>query len=1063
MLLVFNRRERNLPAGMGLVLIFLFLRSAFCDSRLEPEESSYYKQTINSSLLYEDACQHVPDGTYPDVSQACRMFFICSGGQKIATFWCTKGFVFSQSTGHCKPPDRDMCPDVKGSSQKSVFLSHMIDEDCTGSDGVYPDFSNRCSSFFICKGGLKTTFNCPDSSFFDWKTRSCRKSNHLLCERLSCENKQDGIYIDSHSYCRRYFECRSGNITEYICPDGTIYNARQNRCTRSATTRCYGSEIAQCSGIPDGYYPDFAADCKVFGLCMNGGLKTFNCPANTMFDSKAMTCESNARCSKPDANKCIGKTSGIHPDYDSGCRDFYMCLDGLLTHQGSCPLGKLLNPDNGKCQPASLMSCSPVLDSDCNGLQDGVYPDYDSGCFAYFACLSGRRVSTSYCPDGELYDIATGKCLPSSFVFCHDRSTSIFPPRLFDTYNCDNRLGFYPLYSTDCRRFVTCAYGNIKFHNCPTGTSFDSDSNLCIMNNGNCKAPFALASFQCLPGDDGIYTDPNCSEWHECRNGVGFTNICPEGMMYDSMHGKCSGIMKLCSPQLGIQRRLFTSGMLNTIEERSSYFNCQQKSNGVYADEISCRKFHFCVNGETFSYSCPSGFSFDNGIKQCRVLTPNESCNDITLKEHDNSKTFTCSYLDDGMYPDFASNCRRYFVCENGKTIPVYCPDSQIFSSIKMMCDKEDNVRCSVLRTHEAGPPRHKQSRQNDDLYHVYRPEELYTEMYSYVPDKSPDLQNDRDINIRTSGDEDQISSENKTPLSTEDHDLPYNARVHNSIYIAPTSKRYNPTKSYRQQVVTETEKYGQPATVSYEELHKEITIEQRPAKVHNVRTTNRDLHAACQKGDTGFFPDYESGCKMFHICFRTIRKTYSCPSVLLFNPETKNCDLPENVACTRPEPIDGLDCRGKNNNFVANFSSGCKYYIGCINNTPYKFACPKGKIFTPITSACELEENYPCEMPTGFNSTKFFSFDEPEQRSPSSRHVHGIPGRFFFSCTDKPDGFYPDYTRHCHVFYRCTRGKKFSHYCKQGLLFNPDSGICDFEENVTCSQANKTVTKRDE
>ena len=875
---------------------------------------------------------------------------------------------------------------------------------------------------------------------------------------MSCADKEDGLYIDSSSYCKRYFECKSKNITEFICPDGTIYNSRHHRCTRSSTTRCPGSDTAQCAGIPDGYYPDYAASCKVFGLCMNGGLKTYNCPAGTFFDSKSLTCESDARCPKPDMEMCTGKYNGIYPVMESGCRDFYLCLDGLLTHKGSCPQGKLLNPLTGNCQPSSQVTCSPVIDPDCNMHPDGIYPDYDTGCSAYFVCLGERRIATTYCPGNQLYDISTRKCLPSSFVVCREKSF-ISPPRLLDTYNCDNRLGLYPEFSSDCQRFMLCAYGHKKYLNCSEGSHFDADANVCKIQDKKCKAPFAVATFQCLPGDDGIYVDINCSKWHECRNGIGFTNICPKKMYYNIKLGKCVESNNFCSSQEKIKQRTLGDETSIPIIVENSKFDCRNKEDGLYSDPYSCKLFHFCVKEKVFTYSCQRNFSFDNDKLMCLKSSNSEQCSSSRSRNIDIRQLyFSCEELEDGMYSDFSSNCRRYFVCENRNLIPVYCPDGQKFNSVKMMCDKAENVRCLPLGVNTEDGRRIKYARKNDDLFHVYGPDELYSETYEeieknrtttvspYSPDTDWDEYDDR-------------SFLGKNIQHSDRYETTQVQNARNSIQNEPATKRAYATKIYTTPIPTYTVKYtttSQPPdeATMYMDVAKEKTV-----KLYQIRYSN-DFDAACRKGDTGFFPDYESGCKMFHICFRTIRKTYSCPSVLLFNPETKNCDLPENVVCTRPEPMLGqtLYCKEKMNQYIADFDSACRSYIGCINNLPYRFTCPKGKLFSQKTSICESENSFQCEYPEDYNITELIVSDEQVERFPVYRHVHGIPGQFYFSCSEKPDGFYPDYTRHCHVFYRCIKGKKFSHYCKQGLLFNPNSGICDFEENVECKPDNSTA-----
>ncbi|KAG8187915.1 hypothetical protein JTE90_002930 [Oedothorax gibbosus] len=1022
-------------AELSLFLLFV-CGSVVCQSDLQIESGNASAALASE---WDNLCAQLPDGSYPDYNQACRMFFVCSRGKKAATFWCTKGFVFSLTAGHCEPPDRALCPDTDNPSvlDDVVRLSSDVEE-CPEGDGVFPDYGKGCSSFYVCKGGIKTDFKCPGVSIYDWRTKSCRTSDSFTCNPVTCDNKKDGMYVDSSSHCRRYFDCYAGNVSQYVCPEGTIYNARHHRCTRSSVTRCLGLEAAQCTGLPDGYYPDFSTDCKVFGLCKNGGLKTFNCPAKTLFNSRTFTCEAQADCPKLDVSKCNGKNNGIHPDFESGCRDFYMCLDGLLTHQGTCPQGKLLNPINGDCQPSSLVTCSPVVDADCDGLPDGIYPDFASGCSAYFVCLNQRKISTAYCPGGDLYDVATGKCLPSGFVLCRDHSAFVSAPRLFDSYNCDNRLGIFPEFSSDCRRFVTCAYGQMDFHECKEGAMFDSETNSCMTSGSQCKAPFAIATFQCLPGDDGVYVTRNCTEWHECRNGIGFTNICPRGMQYDVNLGKCAIKSGLCMQEYMIQRRVFSSDVM-PLEIRDREFQCPPKTIGVFTDSNSCRKFHFCVEGKLTSFVCPFNYSFDREQQACVFVGRRDRCENTRYKRVDNQPmTFSCEGLENGMYTDYNSDCRRYFVCENGNGVPVYCPDRQKFNSIKMMCDREEYVRCLPGKPTPTDPPLKRQNSQTDDIYHVYGHEDLFTENHPYVkhqPSTKPS-----DPKSRVWDDEyDAYSVENASPSST---DRNYESKVPNSIHNDADDHKRSHHSKHHSLAPTIDLKLPVETTVLYEDTT-------------TTKTTKapQSLDMACRKGDTGFFPDYESGCKMFHICFKQIRKTYSCPSVLLFNPETKNCDLPENVFCSKPEPLveTSFDCMDKMNQFVADYDSGCKYYVGCINNSPYRFTCPRGKTFNSVASVCEPESSFACEYPDDGNSSR------DGKAASTHRHVHGIPGQFFFTCTEKPDGFYPDYNRHCHVFYRCVRGKKFSHYCKQGLLFNPESGICDFEENVTCSSETTT------
>ncbi|PRD30162.1 UNVERIFIED_CONTAM: hypothetical protein NCL1_27251 [Trichonephila clavipes] len=150
--------------SFSVLLLLLFCNSVCC--RPEPQialrRHSNGTLSINGSIQLDELCSQLPDGTYPDYTQACRMFFICSRGKKVATFWCTKGFVFSLTSGHCEPPDRAMCPDYQNPSVLDEVISfHVDDEECSQGDGVYPNFDESCSSFHVCRGEKQLHYIVP--------------------------------------------------------------------------------------------------------------------------------------------------------------------------------------------------------------------------------------------------------------------------------------------------------------------------------------------------------------------------------------------------------------------------------------------------------------------------------------------------------------------------------------------------------------------------------------------------------------------------------------------------------------------------------------------------------------------------------------------------------------------------------------------------------------------------------------------------------------------------------------------------------------------------------------
>ncbi|XP_076370158.1 uncharacterized protein LOC143256617 [Tachypleus tridentatus] len=241
------------------------------------------------------------------------------------------------------------------------------------------------------------------------------------------------------------------------------------------------------------------------------------------------------------------------------------------------------------------------------------------------------------------------------------------------------------------------------------------------------------------------------------------------------------------------------------------------------------------------------------------------------------------------------------------------------------------------------------------------------------------------------------------------------------------------------------------PSVIGEKPASSEIVFSSMSLPLSYKSTTEPEIIAkmelACSGKEIVFFPDYESGCKKFHVCFHDIKESYNCPGAMLFNPETKTCDFPNNVVCHTPRIEEKFVCRNKVTGYHPNYKSGCRTYYECLNGKAFHYSCSTGKLFNTKTVACELAENVSCVDP-GKQST----VSDLIKKKHIPDHVHGIPHQFVFDCTNKPNGFYPDYARFCHVFYKCENGIKTSHHCKQGYLFNSDLRTCDFEENVNCN-----------
>ncbi|XP_064454883.1 uncharacterized protein LOC135366156 [Ornithodoros turicata] len=971
--------------------------------QLAPEEESRALEEPGNELESPpkdlQACEGRPNGVYADLDRACRVFRACQDS-RAHLFWCANGTVFNPARGHCDAPRSVRCIDPK-----REILPSVVGDCSRQKDGVYTDYQSGCRKFYFCLGGRRTEFICPGTHLFDWRTGRCHPHQEVTCSALTCSKDQDGVFADYMDGCRRYYTCNAGLKTEFSCPQGTLFHDKLSQCHESQAVRCNGRAGFSCAGLPDGYYPDARTGCRNFVLCINHRAKSFACPSDLVFNRRHLACDYpwKANCEKPKENECTHKPNGVFAVFESDCRDFLVCMDGVVLQHGSCPQGKALNPVTGTCQPSTLVTCAPVIDLDCDGRPDGMYPDPKSNCSAFYVCIGGNRVVTSVCPGGTLFDVTTATCLPSVLVNCplHLPTQPTEEGGVtYSQYECEGRIGVFPDYLTTCRGYKLCVDGKEYKGTCPEDSMYSIESGRC--DNGtsdvNCQPPELVGTFRCRQGNGGIFVDyeSGCKTWHECLNSEGVSYTCPEGQLFDIKRLMCREASKVrChTSKMGLSLMSSLGKSITVVPpNETTPINCNKSVPGVFPSlNTGCKQFHVCAPSGLFSFRCPENSVFDPDRKICDS-SPQAVCSSVDDGDAwvQTEDKFSCNDREDGTYPDYNQTCRRYFVCENGSKTTVYCPKGSRFNDGLMVCSDSEDFECK----HEVQAEKH-------DMGDV-----TATEFVDVSATASP------------------TTTTTTTPKPEVDYDS--------------TIEDEEPTPTLPPYVASRLSS-GEGTSKSAPEAQK----------------------FACPAGETGFFPDYDSGCRKFHICFRSITRTYSCPSVLLFNPITKTCDVPSNVTCAPQESSATPDvsrdvCYGKSRGYFADYGSGCQKYVSCNDGKALEYECPRGTLFNTWTWSCDMEDvvqcvdvNYRTPLTSGTPST--------QRKLP---HVHGIPQRFYFTCADMPDGFYPDLARHCHVFYRCHKGKKYSHYCKQGLLFNPKTGICDFEDNVKCSVSDTQTTFR--
>ncbi|XP_037775740.1 uncharacterized protein LOC119572876 [Penaeus monodon] len=178
----------------------------------------------------------------------------------------------------------------------------------------------------------------------------------------------------------------------------------------------------------------------------------------------------------------------------------------------------------------------------------------------------------------------------------------------------------------------------------------------------------------------------------------------------------------------------------------------------------------------------------------------------------------------------------------------------------------------------------------------------------------------------------------------------------------------------------------------------------------------------------------HPTACHRYVKCVNGHAYVETCPANLHFNEASSSCDYPENAKCditTRLE-TEGCSLRSaKASRSLARESDlsvqcdcdcclkphkDCNKYYECKDNVAYVKECGGDLVFNPAKEQCDLPTNYECPKPV----------------------ICGC------HCRYPVDG-------ECNAYYDCKDNEAEKKYCSEGLLFNPDTRMCDVAANVDC------------
>ncbi|CAG5123789.1 unnamed protein product [Candidula unifasciata] len=179
-----------------------------------------------------------------------------------------------------------------------------------------------------------------------------------------------------------------------------------------------------------------------------------------------------------------------------------------------------------------------------------------------------------------------------------------------------------------------------------------------------------------------------------------------------------------------------------------------------------------------------------------------------------------------------------------------------------------------------------------------------------------------------------------------------------------------------------------------------------------------------CVTRPDGYYPDEQGRCGIFFRCALGIFRGYDeCPPGTVFDPAIPACQS-YSLASSPCGESHNVQCGGKLDGYYADPYGRCTNYFQCQHGVFQQYlSCDLG-IFDPLTQKCCGLPEYappPCAMST--------------------------------MCVGQPDGRYPATTRGCSFFYECFHGDFLGlRRCTEsdgGIFFNPDTGTCDYPQNI--------------
>jgi len=311
----------------------------------------------------------------------CASYFQCLDDETVH-FNCPNGSYFEKNNEICVVDELGVCP----TSRRKCFNGDLFED------------SKDCVTYFRCLHGNLVRERCPDGSFFNGISKSCRMDHRGSCKSQREICVEGELQADSDD-CAGYLNCIGGVVVKEKCPSGSYFEPIFKLCQLDENGVC-SSPSSECN---EGEVQVDPSNCAGYLNCQNGKLETKSCPSGSYFEPtyKVCTVDLNGVCVEPPA-KCTEGQLNLDPN---NCAGYLKCINGEFVEE-KCSSGSFYDPKLETC----LVDSEGVCVTKIKHCIEGVREEDPQNCAGYTQCIQGKTENLK-CAFGSYFNETQGECI----------------------------------------------------------------------------------------------------------------------------------------------------------------------------------------------------------------------------------------------------------------------------------------------------------------------------------------------------------------------------------------------------------------------------------------------------------------------------------------------------------------------------------------------------------------------------------------------------------------------------------------------------------------------------